>query len=322
MTILLKQGYQLGREHFQANNDQQSGSIRHQPIDDFGKCYSDHFTLAPYFTLIHLHYNPVCDLVIKETDNPHQNHVLVITLGLHGKSCYQATQSVPTVNFTAGYATINSFHHSTGQRYYKSGEITSQLRLIIGRNLLNHYIGEERANALLGNGQLNQLLHQKMSPTSLSHASILSRHINHHSAQANLLTLHTHSLCLLSEQLELLLPQHLESRQRLSCNEIKKLEQVQTIMQQQMAEPITEEYLCAAVCISRCKLREGFRYLFNSTPHKMLLEMRMRKAHLLLESGYQVAQTAWSVGYNHPNNFSVAFQRFFGYLPKFVFHKQ
>ncbi|MEE3664213.1 AraC family transcriptional regulator [Brenneria sp. g21c3] len=320
--MLLKKEYQLSHEHFLLRNDEKSGATRFQPVENYGKCYSDHFELAPDLTLVHLHYSPICDLVIKASDNPHKNHVLVITFGLHGKSCYQATQSVPTVNFTAGYTTINAFHHCTGQRRYKSGETTSQLRLVIGGNLLRQYIGKERADLLLGNGKLSQLSYHKTPLTSLSHASILTRHINHDSVSENKLILHTHSLCLLSEQLERLLPQTKESRKKFSPDEIQKLEQAQNIMQQRMGESITEEYLCATLGMSKCKLREGFRYLFNSTPYKMLLEMRMRKAYLLLESGYQVAQTAWSVGYSHPNNFSVAFNKFFGYPPKLVFHKQ
>lgn len=321
MNGLLKKEYQLNREDFHLHSSEKFGSLRSQPIENVGKCYSDRLVVAPDLTLVHLNYSPVCDLAIKELDNPHNSHVLVITLGLHGESCYQATQSASMVNFIAGYTTINSFHHSTGQRHYKSGETTSQLRLIIGKNLLHQYAGKECANLLLGNGQLNQLLHQRTSPTSLSHAAVLMRHLSRHSAKMNRLTLHTHSLCLLSEQLELLLPQPKESRQKLSPEEIRKLEQVQDIMQKHMADPITEEYLCAAIGMNKGKLKEGFRYLFNSTPHKMLLEIRMRKAHLLLESGYQVAQTAWSVGYSQPNNFSVAFNKFFGYSPKFVFHK-
>ncbi|MCU9949128.1 helix-turn-helix domain-containing protein [Pseudomonas sp. PDM13] len=48
----------------------------------------------------------------------------------------------------------------------------------------------------------------------------------------------------------------------------------------------------------------------------------MHKAHLLLESGCQVAQAAWQVGYRHPNNFSAAFTAFFGKSPKTVFGKR
>jgi len=46
-------------------------------------------------------------------------------------------------------------------------------------------------------------------------------------------------------------------------------------------------------------------------------ENRVR-ARLLLESGCQVAQAGWQVGYRHPANFSTAFSRYFGYAPKTV----
>lgn len=320
MNTLLKKEYQLDYKSLRLNKGK-SGQVRFQTLENLGECYSDHIELADNFNLIYLRYSPVCDLTIKESNNPHNSQVLVITLGLHGKSCYETTQSTPAINFTAGYTTINAFHRSTGQRHYKSGETTAQLRLVIGEKLLHQYIGEKSANSLLGNGQLNQLLHQKTSRASLSHASILVRHINSHSAGINKLILHTHSLCLLSELVGVILPQPKRSGQKLSQDEIQKLEQVQDIMQQQMEKPLTEEYLCTVVGMNKCKLREGFSYLFNTTPHKMLLEMRMRKAHLMLESGYQVAQTAWSVGYGHPNNFSIAFSKFFGYPPKFVYKK-
>jgi len=322
LKVSSKQEQQLSKEHFHLNRSEQTGAVRSQPIENLGVCYSDQIVLAPDLTLVHLHYSPVCDLTINQGDNPHNNHVLVITLGLYGNSCYQSAQASPTVNFSAGYTTINSFRDSAGQRYYHAAATTSQLRLIIGENLLQQYVGHERASLLLGSGQLTQLLHQKTSPTSLSHASVLARHMSHHEAGTNRLALHMHSLSLLSEQLESLLPPETTSKQKLSPDEVRQLEQVQDLMQKNIAEPITEEFLCTAMGISKSKLKEGFRYLFNSTPHKMLLEMRMRKAHLLLESGYQVAQTAWKVGYRHPNNFSVAFNQFFGYSPKSVFHKK
>ncbi|MDF3852258.1 helix-turn-helix domain-containing protein, partial [Achromobacter denitrificans] len=42
----------------------------------------------------------------------------------------------------------------------------------------------------------------------------------------------------------------------------------------------------------------------------------------LLETGCQVAQAAYRVGYRHPANFSAAFTRFHGRAPKSVFGKR
>ena len=318
MNALLKKEYLLDYKSLLLNR-RKSGLVRIRTVDDVGECYSDHIELARDLNINYLRYSPICDLTIQGSNNPYNSQVLVITLALHGKSYYETTQPTPVVNFTSGYTTINAFHHSTGQRHYKSGETTAQLRLVIGKRLLHQYVGKKIANSLLGNGQLYQILQQKTSNASLSHASILVRHINYNSTSVNKLILHTHSLCLLSELLGVILPQQNENKQKLSQAEVQKLEQVQDIMQQQMDKPLTEEYLCVIVGMNKCKLRQGFKYLFNTTPHKALLEMRMRKAHLLLEAGYQVAQTAWSVGYSHPNNFSIAFSKFFGYPPKFVY---
>lgn len=323
MSTLSKNKHQLSHDTFYMHTRGRSGTQRIQCADTIGECYSDIFTPASGLTLIHSHYCPLCDLIIDEPSNPHKNHVLVITLGLQGESYYQDTgSSLLPIKFNAGYTTINSFCQSKGQRCYKAGETVSQLRLIIENQLLHQYIGEEHTNSLLGNGKLSHLSYHKTPHTSLSHASILIRHINDSTEGANRLALHSHCLCLLSEQLKLLLPQPKESLLKLAPKEMQKIEQAQNIIQQKMEEPITEDFLCEAIGISKCKLREGFRDLFNSTPHKMLLETRMRKAYLLLESGYQVAQTAWNVGYGHPNNFSVAFNKFYGYPPKFVSRKQ
>ncbi|MNY67242.1 Regulatory protein PchR [compost metagenome] len=66
----------------------------------------------------------------------------------------------------------------------------------------------------------------------------------------------------------------------------------------------------------------SFIKLYGINPTEYLLEIRMRKALALLDSGLQVAQVAWQVGYKYPNNFTVAFTRFYGKSPKAMFsHK-
>lgn len=87
-------------------------------------------------------------------------------------------------------------------------------------------------------------------------------------------------------------------------------------MREHMDRPLTIGYLCAAVGLSEFKLKEGFRHRFGTSPHRMLLAMRMHRAKALLASGAQVAQAGWQVGYAHPSNFSAAFTKFFGRTPK------
>jgi AraC-like DNA-binding protein len=105
----------------------------------------------------------------------------------------------------------------------------------------------------------------------------------------------------------------------LSVDDIQRVERARDLLSSQLDQQITVEYLATTVGINEHKLKEGFRYLYDNTPIGLLLELRMRKAYTLLESGQQVAQAAWQVGYKYPNNFSVAFTRYFGRSPKSIF---
>ena len=84
---------------------------------------------------------------------------------------------------------------------------------------------------------------------------------------------------------------------RWSDADIARLERAYVLMQEQMAQDLTLDYLC---------------------PQRTLLALRMQRAKLLLENGCQVAQAGWQTGYRHPANFSAAFSRYFGCAPKTV----
>ena len=130
-----------------------------------------------------------------------------------------------------------------------------------------------------------------------------------------------HMLNLLADQLRFL-TQSPAKTMRFSERDIEKLEFIQTFIQENMERPLSISYLCTIAGMNENKLKEGFRLHFKITPYRMLMEFRMHKALLLLESGRQVAEAAYQVGYQHPSNFSAAFTRFFGRAPKSVFDKR
>ncbi|MEG1770820.1 MAG: helix-turn-helix transcriptional regulator, partial [Comamonas sp.] len=66
------------------------------------------------------------------------------------------------------------------------------------------------------------------------------------------------------------------------------------------------------------KLKQGFRELFGTSPHRMLTDIRMKKAWELLECGLRVSTVADRVGYRHLSSFSAAFERHYGRTPKSV----
>lgn len=314
----ISQSYRVAPTHARLVASDAHGWMRRQLPEEVGTCYCERFSLDDDLMLIRSRYRPLRDL-IEETVNPHDRHMLVITYGMQGDSGYRGAEG-SAVAFRAGHTTVTAFRLSRGERRYQAGASVSQLRLLIGQSTLDKYLGEQRTRQLLGNGNLCQLALQKTSAACASHAGALAHPCDPGVSEP--LNLHIHALSLLSEQLRLLSPASNTGNLRLSAVDIEKLDRVRDIMIEQLEQPLTIPYLCAAVGLNEFKLKEGLRHRFNSTPHRMLHEMRMSKAHALLESGCQVAQAAYQVGYRFPNNFSAAFTRFFGKTPKSVFGKQ
>lgn len=310
--------YRVATTHSRLMSPAPTGWERQQLPEELGECYSERFILDSDLMVMRSRYHPTRDL-IEETANPHNRHMLVITFAMQGHSGYKGCDG-STVCFRAGYTTITAFQSSLGERCYEAGATVSQLRLLIGQSMLKKYLGPTRTQLLLGAGSVRQLAFQKTTAASASHASALACHMSQ--GEAGTLDMHIHTLNLLSEQLNLLSPPPPQEIPQFSSRDIEKLEQARDLMIECMDQPLTIAYLCATVGLNEFKLKEGFRHRFNSTPHRMLNELRMRKAHNLLESGCQVAQAAYRVGYKYPNNFSAAFSSFFGKSPKSVFGKR
>lgn len=320
MAIVRKvsQSYRVAPQQSQQVAGNTDNWLRQQLPDDLGKCYSERLALDDDLAIVRLRYCPTHNL-IEETASPHDRQMLVITFGMQGDSGYKGADG-SAVPFRAGYTTATAFQVSQGDRCYEAGKTVSQLRLLIGESLLSKYIGTERARQLLGNGSLRQLAFEKTSAAASSHANALTHYLNQ--GVTSTLDMHIHTLSLLSEQLNTLAPTDSPQDLKFSAADIEKLDRVRDIMIEQMDQPLTLPYLCAAVGLNEFKLKAGMHYRFNSTPHRMLQEIRMRKAYTLLESGCQVAQAAYQVGYKFPNNFSAAFTRFFGKTPKSVFGRR
>lgn len=314
----ISQSYRVATTQSRRVSHDESGWMRQQLPEALGECYCERLTLDNDLMVLRSRYHATRNL-IEETANPHNRPMLVITFGMQGDSGYKGADG-SAVAFRSGYTTITAFQQSLGERYYEAGATVSQLRVLIGERMLNTYLGEQRTHQLLGNGHVRQLAFQKTSAASASHATALTRYLNQ--GVTAKLDMHIHTLSLLSEQLKLLSPPASDKSLPMSAVDIEKLDRARDIMVEHMDQPLTIPYLCAAVGLNEFKLKEGMHHRFNSTPHRMLHELRMRKAYTLLESGCQVAQAAYQVGYKFPNNFSAAFSRFFGKSPKSVFGKR
>ncbi|MBP5125795.1 helix-turn-helix transcriptional regulator [Pseudomonas protegens] len=299
------------REHSQAPG----GGSRQQLPEILGDCHFESLPLAQGLTLVHSRYHPNRPL-IEEASSCHAGRLLVITCALQGTSGYLDTKG-SSLAFRAGHTTVTAFQASRGERRYGANETVEQLRLLVGEALLQQYLGPARACELLGQDALQLLACGPTSRASAGHLSALAQPLG--LQQPPTLELHIHALSLLSLQLQALAPAPAVPGRRLKAAELERLQRVRDLMFEQMHQPLTVAYLCAAVCLNEFKLKQGLREHYHTTPQRMLLEIRMGHAHRLLEGGCQVAQAAYQVGYRFPGNFSAAFTRFYGKPPKSVF---
>lgn len=78
------------------------------------------------------------------------------------------------------------------------------------------------------------------------------------------------------------------------------------------------EILAKQINLSTSKLMKGFNAMFGTSIHAYIIEQRLEKAAgMLLERDLNVSQVAMLVGYSKPSNFSAAFKKKYGVVPKY-----
>ena len=83
------------------------------------------------------------------------------------------------------------------------------------------------------------------------------------------------------------------------------------------AAPPTIPALAKRAGINQTKLKAGFREVTGKTIYDFILERRMARAsELLLAGDRSVAEIAYAVGYQYPANFTCAYKKHFGHLPR------
>ena len=283
-----------------------AGWTRRQLDPGMGECRADQRQVDQGLLLVHSDYRPRLALV--EQSKHDDAGGMVITIGLEGASDY-VTRDGEQLRFRGGHTTVTAFRHTSGERRFEANQRAAQLRVLVGEEALARYWPEGLAS-LLPDGGARQLAHAATTAACALHARSLLR-------ATDPLAVHIGVLSLLAEQLRTLRPAP-SAVPRWSEADIAKLERVHALMQEQMAQELTLDYLCAQAGLSLFKLKQGWRYRYNDSPQRTLLALRMQRAKLLLENGCQVAQAGWQTGYRHPANFSAAFSRYFGYAPKTV----
>ena len=259
--------------------------------------------------MVRSEYRPCRDLV-EESEQARAGATLVATFGLAGVSGYVAHKG-PPLRFRTGRATLAAFTSCTGERHVPAGTAARHFRLVMSAPAVERYLGDESANKLVGRNGVTLLSEQPIAPwcrtlilplLSLESMSPVDRHIA--------------ALTLAAEVLRPLSTGAVSVTPDVNCADIEKLNRARDLMHMHADRRLTIPYLSMSVGLNEHAFKHGFRSHFGITPARYLLQLRMRKAWVLLASGTRVAQVAYAVGYEYPANFSAAFTRYFGRNPK------
>lgn len=104
---------------------------------------------------------------------------------------------------------------------------------------------------------------------------------------------------------------------RLSARDLNRIYEARDYLAQHFQSPPTIPQLARMVGVNQTKLKARFREVMGITIYDYIVQRRMERASdLLLTRNYNVAEVAYMVGYEYPANFTCAFKRHFGCLPR------
>ena len=108
-----------------------------------------------------------------------------------------------------------------------------------------------------------------------------------------------------------------QTSSNLNPRDLNRIYEARDYLAEHYAHPPNIPELARLVGVNQTKLKVNFREALGLTIYDYILQCRMERAAELLATGeYGVAQIAYTVGYNYPANFTAAFKRHFGRLPK------
>jgi len=282
----------------------------HQALpEELGKGYSNVYQLDADLNYIETSYTPNKNLsVLSQIDAEEPR--MVVTLALMGQSEFIDNRGEQLV-FNSGYTSIATFNSSIGERQYHAHQTIKQLRLSVSKNWLDRYFGEQRTAHLFNSKAVQLLSHQPISaPGMMAAQQLLNTQVI---PEMQRVFMHAQALSLLAAELTGLYQEKIKFTDRDKAIALL----ARDILQREFQQPPSVAKLAKQVGVNQFKLKKLFHHFFSNTPYGLLLDIRMNKAYQLLASShYQVSAVAELVGYQHANNFSVAFSKYFGIPPK------
>ena len=106
---------------------------------------------------------------------------------------------------------------------------------------------------------------------------------------------------------------------KLTQRDINRVYEARDILQDRYSAPPGLRELARTVGLNQTKLKAAFKIIFGVTAYDFVRKCRMEAAaELLLTTDLSIAEIAYEVGFEYPGNFTHAYSRFFGHLPRDV----
>lgn len=260
-----------------------------------------------YFLRTDFHLNHTIQMEAKQNEKK-----FVITFCLKGDTFYQ-NHDKQKINFKKGFTTISLFDKTEGFRGFETTEV-KQIRLILGESFLKRNLKESLIDKYFHID--NNLDVIDFNPSSL-YSQILLNDILTCSLQGELYSIYTQGKALELLTLEL-------SKLDINKNEIflddydkEAIYRAKEILINNLKNPPSVIDLAKQVHLNEFKLKKGFKQVFNTSPYKLLYKYKMNKAKKLIESNkYNINEIANLVGFKYASNFTNAFYKEFGVVPK------
>jgi AraC-like DNA-binding protein len=104
---------------------------------------------------------------------------------------------------------------------------------------------------------------------------------------------------------------------KLTSRDLNRVFEARDYLANHFRNPPSIPLLARRVGVSQTRLKENFRRVTGVTIYTFVQQQRMKRASELLLSGdYHIAQVARAVGFAHAANFTSAFKRYYGFLPR------
>lgn len=103
----------------------------------------------------------------------------------------------------------------------------------------------------------------------------------------------------------------------LTTHDLNRIYEARDYLAQHYSKPPSIPALARLVGTNQTKLKAGFRQVTGLTLYDFVLKCRMERAVELLVTGdFSIAEVAYRVGYEYPTNFTYAFRKYHGRLPR------